>query len=226
LKVVIHVGLPKAASSFLQRHIFPNIKDSKVFGNLNTEFNFDIKLDKDKLNIISSEQLFGRPNSSKKSAGGYEIAKRLQGMFPNAKVIVVLRKNRDKWIKSLYGEYIKAGGAAEFDSWYENVFDKDSLDQESYVKHLRSLFDEVLVCSFEDLIKDHKKFVSDICNFIGVEVPKYENKRVNLSLNNKQIKRWRRMNALFNSRYSPHKGIFPEFMNPLLYYRRLMRKMG
>jgi hypothetical protein len=224
--IIIHVGLPKTGTTFLQNGFFPKIKNAKVFGVGNIPFYPDTKLWENKINIISNERLFGEPNTPIEKEHRNEIARRLHGAFPNAKIIVVFRE-RKSWTKSLYGEYVRNGGTEVYDIWYDKIFEHDSLDFESYEKCLRDLFDDVLVLQFEDLKTRPDYFVKKTCEFINVEVPEYENTMVNIRLDDKLIKRWRMMNKIFNSRYSPdNKGVFSEYLNPLRYYTKIMRMKG
>jgi len=222
MDVVIHLGLPKTGSCFLQKNIFPKLENCEAYGIFNKPFHVTTKFDENKINIISNEQYSGRPNTVMESAGRFEIAKRFHGMFPDAKIIVVFRDKKD-WVESLYLEYLKSGrGTYEYQKWYDEIFDKDSLKFEEYEKYLKGLFKDVLVCQFEDLKSKPDEYIKNICDFIGVPVPKYTNEIINIRLTDKTVERWRKFNKLFYSRYCPHKGIFPEYLNPLMYFLRLL----
>ena len=218
-KVIIHIGLPKTGSTFLQTIIYRKLKDTcKFFGEFGEErFHWDSKLSTKRINIISNEQISGRPNVSFKVADRYTVIARFGKMFPDAKIIMVLR-DKKSWINSLYKEYVKSGfGAYPFDRWYNEIFDEEFLNVEKYVDYLRSLFHEVMILQFEDLKKDHKIFVKKTCDFIGVDVPEYQNRVVNRAKDNRIIERWRKFNTLFKSNYSPHTGYLPHELNPLRY---------
>ena len=123
--VVLHIGMHKTASTFLQDILFPNIPNvtyiSRPFTILNHEFNslqyadeslYDEKeirslvdsIQYQKL-LISDENFCGKPVSL-----GYSnrsvVARRLHSLFPNAQVIVFLRNQIDL-LYSLYNQHIK-----------------------------------------------------------------------------------------------------------------------
>jgi len=172
-KIIVHVGYPKTGSTFLQKDVFPKIKNVNFLTNdLN---NFDFKnVKKDKLNILSREGLFGLPHESDLKTG-YQRINEIKKNFPDAHIILIIREKKP-WIKSLYKQYITGGGKYNFKKWFLNNFDLGFLDYEKNIKYLEKNFKQVLVLKFENLKKDPDKFVKDICDFIGVEVPKYENK--------------------------------------------------
>jgi len=218
-EIIIHIGLPKTGSTFLQTIIYPKLKDvCKVFGEFGEErFHWDSLLSDDRINIISNEQISGRPNSSFKVADRYTVISRFANMFPKARIIFVSREKKG-WIKSLYREYVKSCfGAYSFDRWYDEVFDKDFLMDSNYVDYLKLLFNDVLILDFKELKENHELFVKKTCDFIGVDVPEYTNKIINKGKDDSVIERWRKFNRLFKSNYSPHKGYFPNELNPLRY---------
>ena len=110
-KIVIHVGLHKTGTSFLQAEIFPKIKNVNYIGMLR----YGSKIYEDKLNIISDEELSVNPHLPPCHGNYFDsgqrnvIAERLQSIFPNAKIILGIR-NKDTWLRSVYSQYVKGGG--------------------------------------------------------------------------------------------------------------------
>ena len=126
-KQIIHIGLHKTSSTFLQKNIFPLCEEYQLFTRPFTQLNHwfnrlqyeDASLfDSNGMNsflennilkynkfIISDESLSGKPV-------GYSyinrtmIAKRLKLFFPSAEIIIFLRDQQDI-IKSHYSSYIK-----------------------------------------------------------------------------------------------------------------------
>lgn len=125
----IHIGFPKTASTYLQTKVFPNIKNINYANNeeyvnkwLGKLRSFDTSYFKDKFNLyekleseygenqktlISKEGLVGNPfaNFSDNTA----IAHTLKNSFPEAKILVIIRK-QDDLLNSLYSLYLKFGG--------------------------------------------------------------------------------------------------------------------
>jgi len=218
--VIIHVGLHKTGTSFLQKEVFPNIKNAEVFGYANKVFNFKTKLSDKKINIISEEGLSGNLHTKIKTVDRETITSRLHAVFPDAKIIVVFR-NKEDWIKSLYSEYIKLGGYETFNYWKTEILDETCLNFDKYEKCLKKLFDYVLVCRYEDLKNDTDVFIKNICDFICVKVPEYDNKYRNIGLDDTAIRHWRKLNRWFKSVNNPD-GLFPMFLNPLSKYNHIM----
>jgi len=205
MKVFLHVGMHKTATTFLQVGIFPNIKDVNHIH----KFELGSKLYEDKLNIISNEGFSGKSYHPFTDAEErYTKADRLKAMFPEAKILIGIRKP-NSWKKSLYSQYIKRGGILKFEQWEDNV-DPLYFDNFSYIKYLKELFgeDNVYVYKFEDLKENHHKFVLGICGFLGVDVPEYENKRFQIGFTPGQKETMRKLNRIFHSKQNP-KGIFP-----------------
>lgn len=198
-KVIIHVGLHKTGTTFLQKEIFPKLKGVKFFDK--KDINFNIDLSEEKINLISSEQLSGSPHDLTPSVNKYKIADRLHGAFPEAGIIVVFRDKQD-WVKSVYGQYIKSFGVEDFETWYNNIFKKEELDFEKYKRCLTDLFKHVLVCQYEDLKTDPDGFVKKICDFIGTEVPNYKNREWNVR-KPKNTNLRRKINKVFKSPNNP-----------------------
>ncbi|WP_147822181.1 hypothetical protein [Salidesulfovibrio onnuriiensis] len=136
--VVIHVGMGKALSSFLQSRVFPyisNCKNAREGQNpiksasltiINECFhNFDIEELRQKVNkyisqideesvLVSEEWFEGHVNADfrdKKS-----IAEALHTLFPNGKILIVVRR-QDKWLESLYKQMISYGYSMSFRSF-------------------------------------------------------------------------------------------------------------
>jgi len=221
-EVVFHVGLHRTGTTFLQRKVFPNIKEIELFGQGNKRWNPKIKLSGEKINLISDENLsFGgasfRENvkySPKKKRR--EMAKLIKNLYPNAKIIITIR-NKDDWVKSMYGEYIKKGGSKKFDYWYKHILKKETLEFEEYISFLKKMFDKVLVCNFEDFKNNPDIFLNKICNFIGVNVPVYDSKPIGVRLTKSKIKFLRIYNKIFKTKYI-NEGILPKCLNPLNWY--------
>lgn len=220
-QLYIHVGLQKTGSTFLQREVFRKIKDIHLFGEGNRAFSVRNCGSYNKPILISRELFSGSPFNPTGPFDRNKRAHNLHDIFPNAKIIVVFR-NKKAWIKSLYSQYVKTGGFAGFNKWYNDLFHKESLDFEGYESLLRSLFDDVLVLWHEDLRKRPDWFVKQICDFMNVDVPDFENRSIGKSLSKNQIKFLRFINRFFRFGSGKDSGIFPAWMSPLYIHRKLI----
>jgi len=205
MKVVLHVGMHKTATTFLQAEIFPKIPEV----NLIHKFELGTKMLDEKINIISNEGFSGKTYHPYIDAEErYIKADRLKAMFPDAYILVGIREPAS-WKKSLYSQYLKRGGVLKFADWKKAV-DPDYFHVEYYIGHLKVLFgiDKVYVYSFEELKKDHHKFVLGICGFLGVDMPNYKNKVFQKGFTPRQAETMRIINKIMHSKQNP-KGIIP-----------------
>ena len=176
--------------------MFPNIKNISYVHCPD----FLTKIYEDKINLFSRER-FSNVSSDKAIDTRENIADRLHIVYPNANIIIVLRK-KESWLKSLYNTYIVMGGVLSFDDWYSNIFNDSALDFDSYVGYLEKVFNEVYVCWLEELEKDSHSFIKNMCDFIGCDVPEYKDIVKNESISSLQLEVVRNLNKLFISKFN------------------------
>ena len=140
-KTIIHIGLQKTASTYLQKVFFPSLKNVTYIGRPYTQENFafntlqyaddilynPVSMQKeickiensfpDNDTLLISDELFsgyafyGLMNRS-------VIASRLKQAFPGAEIVLFFR-NQEELILSLYNQYIKS---AHIDSYLDESF--------------------------------------------------------------------------------------------------------
>jgi len=205
MKIFIDVGPAKTGTTFLQTLIYPKIKNV----NFIRYFDFRSKLYENKINIICAEALGGhfslRIGEDKYKdelfCGRNEAASRLHAMFPEAKVLVGTREITP-WLKSGYKQYIRTGGYLDYDDWHRHILNPEYLKHDEYIEHLRNTFDDVYVRDFEILRGNHKKFVKEICDFIGCKIPEYKSKNVYPAWSNRQLKISKFFNRFMKSKFN------------------------
>ena len=208
---LIHIGYHKTASTWLQEYLFdneasgfkrfisqPEIRDKLILVNgldFNTEEFKDYYQDianKNFCSVISNERLSGNPHS-----GGFdskEIADRLKACFPQGKVLIIIREQKDM-ILSTYIQYIRAGGACALHDYLEPskrnqaimpLFNYEYFNYLRLITYYQKLFtkENVLVLPFELFKNEPEIFASKISSFASVkgleELPfsKKSNKRI------------------------------------------------
>lgn len=220
---IIHVGLPKCASTFLQREIFPKLEEIEIYGANNQMLHIWSQFRDDKINLLTDENFLGCPIKIKNlNADKKVLIDRLNNLFPDAKIIIIIR-NKDKWLWSLYKEYIKTGGIEEYNDFCMNWLIPNYTNFEETISILKKRFKEVLVLQYTDLKRNSNKFVKDICDFIGTEVPDYDKLLYNKSIRDNEINKYIFFNRIFKTKYN-NKGILPMYMNPAFQYQYLLRK--
>lgn len=161
--MIIHIGFPKVLSTFLQKEVFNKID----------------------ANIISDEGLSGNVFNWRTGVLSRDaIIIGLSRLYPDAKIIVCIRRNKNLYVESLYSQYIKQGGFKSFNSWYSKDFDKRYLEYKSYIEKIKSLINDVHILYYEDFINNKKMEIQKLCDFIGIPLPE------NISYNKIYNKKW------------------------------------
>ena len=221
-KYVLHVGLPKCASTFLRKSIFPRLDDVAVFGDQGIPIKLYNTFYDDKINLITDEMLCGIPIVPIKSTvAKEELFNRLYSLFPHARIIVVFR-DKKSWLLSAYKHYIQSGGIETFTNFKNKFVCDEVINFDKCEKLLQKTFDEVLVMKFEDLKNDGHTFVKEICDFIGVPVPDYNSTPQNVSMRDNQIHHYMLYNRLYKTRYNVN-GYLSYRYSPLFWYKRISR---
>jgi hypothetical protein len=199
--VLVHIGYHKTGSNWLQRHLFGNRRTGlRWIGKSGADhpvrelvralpFQFEADAVRAQLEpliaqieaesmlpVVSYERLSGHPFS-----GGHDseqIAHRLKEVFPDARVLVVIREQRSM-IVSTYKQYVKAGGPCSLRRFLAPPrsrsmrvpwFDLAYFEYEHLLRHYQALFGEerVLALAFEQFVRDAPSFVQAIGRFVGI----------------------------------------------------------
>ena len=233
--IILHIGIQRTGSTFLQQEIFPKIKEVnfvnfrrhkgikfEVLGDKevqNIVINFEnceykdvyekiySRFKEDKVNLISNENIWW--HQRKKEEAKLVILQKIQHFFPDVKIIFGIR-DKTGLLLSWYKKYVMDGGVLSFTKFQEEVVTKENLDYDSYINNLIKMFgkNNVYVYQFGDMKKDINKHVKDICDFMGVETPEFENKKRNIGYSLWQLKVSLLLNNLFRTKANS-KGIIP-----------------
>lgn len=220
-KVVLHLGLAKTGTSWLQQNVFPLLPLEFVhcskYDVLN-KYNHDL--------LLSFEGFSGTIQCNDRFVNAY----RLHRLFPSAKVLVVFRE-REGYLWSLYSQFIRGGGLWCFDEFKQWALGHPYfMDWLLYKKYLCRLFNKdchggnnCLFLDFKDLKTDPEGFVESICDFIDVRVPTgIDYTPVNMKLTEDQLERWRRWNKHFKSKWNKD-ALLPRYCNPCVIYDHLQK---
>lgn len=199
---IIHIGYNKTGSTWLQEEVFPletlgfqsflSIEDREhIYRSIVRQhaMTFDPQpilnyyeqalaktANKDLVPIFSNERLSGDPHSA-----GYdtkELADRLHRMWPEARIILVIREQKSMLL-STYKQYIRAGGPRSLRSYFSPpergsrrvpMFAFEYFAYDSLIRYYQSLFgkERVLVLPYEQLRKAPQAFVASILTFSGL----------------------------------------------------------
>lgn len=236
----IHVGMPRAASTFFQREVFSKLAGWGYFGPETTQYHPDFQklmyqddslFDNTALpglirnsthnNIILSNELFVGQSIFMASTNRTRNSKRLQKWFPNASVFIVLR-NQSDLLRSLYSisvydfNNLKPEGFIRFpdDTDISHPADKDLSLYRTYlpvehaenylyepmIRMYKSVFKNVKIFLFEDLIEDCKGFLTRLNEELQGDIDidetyrKFQDQKVNSSLSEGKLNSMRNWN--------------------------------
>jgi len=197
---LIHIGYHKTGTTWLQQHLFDRreagyctpIQRSHILGVLvkPNQLDFDAmtcrsrlapslarESEKGLIPVVTCERLSGNPHS-----GGYDtwqIAHRLVDVFPEARVLIVIRE-QTSIILSCYKQYVKAGGTMPIETYLHPPhdfkvprFDFQHFAYDRAIRLYQSLFgpERVLVLAYEQFQSNGAEFVKRIACFAGATAP-------------------------------------------------------
>jgi hypothetical protein len=194
-ELLIHIGYHKTASTWLQKELFSQRQAG--FGRLRNlrrtvhaphaldfdpkrcRANFQNPLKRIRgrrlLAVLSHERLSGSPHS-----GGHdskEIADRLAAVFPESKILIVIRKQQSA-ILSCYKQYVRVGGAGRLKRYVLApsrgkfripLFSLDFFAYDRLIRYYIQLYgaSRVLVLPFELFQHSPRQFIERIMTFSG-----------------------------------------------------------
>jgi len=201
VSVLVHIGYHKTATSWLQERLFsgeaglgwlrkgggnPTRRlidaDPLTFDPAALRAEIDPLLEEVRARglqpVVSIERLSGHPFS-----GGYdvrEIADRIAAVFPDGRVLAVVREQRSM-IVSTYKQYIRAGGGGTIGEFLDPprskslrvpLFDFRYFEYDRLLAYYRSLLtpERVRWLAFEQFVREPEDFVRAVAEFGGVHV--------------------------------------------------------
>lgn len=194
-KLFFHMGLPKTASTYLQKLVFPNLKGLQYFRK--RKFKHFVELTKES---TSDKLLF----TTESDRGLDKKLDRIAAHFPDARIILVFRR-QDKWIASKYKYYIRKHGHLKFNAFFDlakdtGLWKKEELYFQKYIDLVKERFVQApLILTQEQLKEDPHIFLKKITAFIEVDFPgaSIQHKIINKAFSEKQLILLRKFNAAY-----------------------------
>lgn len=238
MNIILHLGLPKTATTFLQQDVFLNLKDVNVlfkFKNVqeykndwlyNLILNIDKPIDLQELkkrraeyllenipNLVTEETFYcgGFGGMFNKEDNRFIMLDRIYKIFPEARVILTIRDKKNLLV-SWYKQYIANGGVLVFDDFIRNRMNLEKINYEKYIKKLKDFYskDNVYIIKYEKFITKPKQTIEEICDFIGCKVPDYKIRKRNVGYGKTEIKTSLILNRFFKTRVHNHGIHWPE----------------
>lgn len=201
-KIFFHVGLPKTASTFLQRNVFPKFKDIQFIKKHDFKYRDRIIEQSDHSKILMSIEL----NPDVKS--GMDKLKDVAQKYPYTHPIIVLRKH-GAWLKSKYKYYLRKHGSQKFSQYFDlngaGILKMKNLRFYPKIKLLEDLFDYKPLVLFQEELKQNPLASIDLlADYMGTEYNKKDIRvrTVKKSYSTKQLMTIRRFNKLYQYDHS------------------------
>lgn len=207
--------MQKTGSTWLQTFILPALKTIDVCYKESFRYSMFNWSGKDLL--ISYENYVGYPHLRKaRGFNGWMYTrdrafKNLSFLFPDADIILVVRKQKDL-VKSLYNQYIKVGGCLSFHEYVsgksEYSLEKEALEYCPLIKQIKDYFSGRILLMDYELFKNNKeKFVRIFISFANSsDFLSFNNTgdiKINKSLSDAQIRFMMVLNKMVYTDYSP-----------------------
>jgi len=231
--IYFHIGFHKTATTYLQSILFNNSKNINLINDykrpwedpiiryfvltpihlFNDQYIKELVSEKqefNKTNIISAERLSGHPGSG--GFDSFDIAKKIRLTYPNAKIIVNSREY-ESFKKSCYSQLIKEGYCGKYDDLDSNNWKlpgtSDTYFKQTFIiKHYQKLFgkENVLVQKYEEFLSSRLLFNDKLAQFLRISgfEDLEDNKIINKSLSNAEIKVLRNLNKLRRTEFNRH----------------------
>ena len=200
--IFFHVGLPKAASTFLQRNVFPN------FNSIQFIKKHDFKHRDRIIENTSCHKILMSIELNLDAEGGMAKLRDVAAKYPHTYPIIVLRKH-GSWLKSKYKYYLRKHGDQHFDDYFDldgdGVLELDNLLFYPKLKLLESLFNHEPLVIFQEELKENPLATIDmLANFMDVT---YKNQDIQIqhvkkSYSSRQLKAIRRFNRVYQYDHS------------------------
>ena len=190
---LIHVGLPKSASTWLQSVAFPVLeqgafvpvrsrggvalssllyRDAYRRGELSGICDSQRRVVGRRL-VLSREgfSFLGRRVPGRPQVGLETAATRLHAELPGASILFIVR-NQGEMLRSVYSQYIHRGGTLAIDEWMRSDSTTYRFDEQQYrydltVDIFTQLFSNVVIIPFELLRSDAATFLSCLAVALG-----------------------------------------------------------
>lgn len=233
MKVFIHLGIHKTASTFIQTQLFTSLKSTKFLNRQEIkdfknyilhadDFDFTVNEARNIFNsiiesyhytenfLISDEEFYGNPYM-----GGIDrkrIIDRLILVFPDNIYFMIFLRNQVSLMLSLYSYYIKSGGTANIKNFlyykkYPLIINEGHFKYDAYLDYIiqKTSRNKLKVLLYEDFVKYQSQTIAEILEFVEEPIFSVElnSKKTNKSLSYSMLKYVRFFNKFVKSSKQP-----------------------
>jgi len=194
--IYVHLGLSRAASTFLQREVFPKFRGIVCFAKREYRHRNEV------LSHARGERfLFSHEGISRKR----ERLEALHRDFPRCRPILVLRR-QDRWLASRYKYQIHKRGYCSFDLFLERFEEEVERGEQEpacfapYLDRLETSFGRrPLLLFHEELVADPLNAIRILAEGVGARIDEgdFQLRQLNASLKNGRLQALRRLDTRF-----------------------------
>ena len=190
--IILHVGMHKTGTTYLQKKIFNNFPDvdfcvgwSSIRTILNNFSNNDFPL------LISDEEFSGKPFQKEYLNTYYSNIANINRIFRFPKIIIGFRGHSD-FVTSLYKQYLQQGGYCRFNDFFniENtgILKHEDILYKDRINFLKSSFTDIFIYTQEEILNNNDLVIKSMYRFItGKELAKFnfdeKKEKLNVSVN-------------------------------------------
>lgn len=254
MKVYLHLGIHKTASTFLQKDIFSQFKgimtyvprdelvEFKKYILYTCDFEFKpseaLKIFTHTVRsrassvIISDEEFYANPYIS--IMDRKRNFDRIKLVFGSELYCIIFLREQRALIKSLYNQYVKTGGSAKFRDfiYYQKHpvnFSLSYLKYDCYIEYISNSIghEKFQIILFEEFEKNKIDVLKEIMSFIGYNhtfSDKPQKIRINKSVPEKNLSTFRFWNKIIKSPKQPY--LFFSFRTHQILRKILQRDIG
>ena len=189
--VILHVGLPRTATTFLQSQILQKIPNYNIIKDKQTLVK-NLQQQYYEKNIIITNEMFSMIPDR------YELVNKIKQYYPQTKLLLGIR-DYPTILHKLYNHLVQHGLCETRETWTK----RQPKHMKKYIKYLKEIFPNNYIYKFEDFKKNPDDIITNICELIKCKKPKYINKKINkTTMDDKNIEFIRKTNMLCQSKYN------------------------
>lgn len=177
-EIIIHIGLHKTGTTFLQNRIFPLFNDISIIRAWYSHRKI-IEMSLNEKILISDEGISGDPWKTNYFEQFKHNILNVKRIYGNVKIIVGFRKHSE-FVLSLYKQYLHQKGTKDFSFFFNKsnngILKHEELFFKQRLEMLQNYFNNVYVYTQEDLNSDILYFTKGLADFLDVT---YEEKKIN-----------------------------------------------
>ena len=204
-KLIIHIGLHKTGTTFLQNTYFNSLKNTLYINGNSFFFSWRDQLDETKQNMLLSYEGFSGVAWHNKHSWIDSFKMNIEALkrfFPEAIIIVVFRKHGDLAL-SMYKQYINEGNSCTLNEFFgENaIMTARDLNFKRRIEFLEQKFDKVYLLNYETYkVRGFNYFDGLFSEELNIERNRIEHKsgKSNKSLTGSKLYLLRNINPVYN----------------------------